>query len=286
MKNNFDKHRDVWGPLLSFQMHQWAQQVFSPASIMIQNDQLPMKQLGEYPIPWNKPGSGAYFSTNGIAINLIKELPNNYDRVKYFDYAAGEYEMATHEFKKYILKEAFDIIEKYVTKDCAILDCACGPGYESILLSSYVPEGEVIALDFSTEMITLAYENAKNTGIKNISFFQADIQKLPESLHAVFDIIFCHLSCSYFENMDIVVNSFYSALNDNGIVFLVEPYPNITNKSSINSVKAANPYFTRLYAPEDFERIFMAAKFNEYFWKEILPGIGLSIITKKQLHVQ
>lgn len=286
MKNNFDKHRDVWGPLFSFEMHKWAQYVFSPASKMIQNDQLTLKQSGEYPAPLNKPGNGAYFSKNGIVLNSIKELPDNYVRVKYFDYAACEYEMATHEFKKYIVKETFEIIAKYITKDCAILDCACGPGYESILLTSHVPDGEVVALDLSSEMITLAYENAKNKGITNISFFQADIQKLPEPLHDAFDIIFCQLSCSYFENMEIVADSFYSALKDHGIVFLVEPYPNITNKASIGAVKAANPYFDRLYSPEDFKSFFIAAGFNEYFWKEILPAIGLSIIIKKQLHVQ
>lgn len=281
MKNNFDKHRDVWGPLFSFQMYDWSQLVFSPASIMIQNDQLVLKQSGEYPIPLNKPGSGAHFSKNGIILNSMKELPENYVRVKYFDYAAREYEMATHEFKKYIIKEAFEIIGNYVTKDCAILDCACGPGYESILLTSLVPDGEVVALDFSTEMIRLAYENAKDNWLTNISFFQADIQKLPDPLHDVFDIVFCQLSCSFFEEMERVANSFYSALLDYGIVFLIEPYPNIPNSASTKSAKAANPYFERLYSLEEFKSIFIAAGFNEYFWKEILPGIGMSIIIKR-----
>lgn len=285
MKQNFDKHRDVWGPLLSVQLALWGEFVFKPASTLIDNEQMSLQQFGEVPSLTNMKGSGKYFSTKGIELKLLNEKPFNYSRVKYFDYAAAEYEVATHTFKQYLVDKVFAELSKYIKEDFRIVDCACGPGYESIMLSAKVPKGEVVSIDLSVEMINLACKNAKNQHIKNMSFYQADVQQLPQALNNKFDMVYCQLNCSYFDDMYVVARSFYKMLCNHGFVVLVEPYPNLSNTLSINIIKEANPFFKRFYTKEDMHSFFITAGFNNFYWKEIMPGFGLSIITKNNIHV-
>jgi len=281
MKENFDEHRDVWGPLFSVQLELWGSYVFPSASVLIDNGQLPLDQYGEPPSPFILRGSGKYFSKKGIQLKLLDSEPVNYHRVQYFDYAAMEYEMATHNFKQHIVSGVFKELLKYIEEDFRIIDCACGPGYEAIELSKRVPGGEVVAADLSVEMINLACRNAKYQHIKNMSFYQADVQHLPEVFHNKFDMVYCQLNSSYFEDMYVVAKSFYDILSAYGMVICIEPYPNLSNGLSISMAKAANPYFERLYAKEEMRAFFIDTGFNDFYWKEIIPGIGLSIITKK-----
>ena len=285
MKFNFDKHRDVWGPVFTLQLQTWADRVLAPAAVLIENGQMDLQQCGEPPIELITKGSGKQFSAKSIRLHLLDTLPANYDRVKYFDYAAAEYEMATHGFKKYIVNRAFSEMFPYISNDFRIMDAGCGPGYEAIALSMRVPEGEVVAVDLSTEMIKLACKNAKYHRVSNMCFYQVDVQALPRTLNEKFDVIYCQLNCSYFEDVQAVAASFYNALREKGMVFLVEPYPNTPNSLSINTARAANPYFERLYEKEELEGFFREAGFSNFFWKEILPGFGISMITKNKTYV-
>ena len=124
MKPDFDKHRDVWGPLLTMQLNFWAEHVFAPSAILVNNNQLKLAESGTAPLPINYPVSKKHFSAKGIKLNLLKELPQNYERVKYFDLAAGEYEMATHKFKEHIVQETFRLLDPFLSTHCRILECA------------------------------------------------------------------------------------------------------------------------------------------------------------------
>ena len=280
MKQNFDKHRDVWGPLFTMQLQQWADTVFQPASKLIDNDIMHLPDWGIAPVPFEQAIGGKDFSQQGISLHLSKNPSANYDRVKYFDYAAGEYEMATHRYKKHIVEHSFRVLKNYLRPDSRVLEIACGPGYEAIAISMLVPESEVVALDLSKEMIRLACRNAKQHLVNNMTFYQADAQSLPGRLRSKFDIIYCQLNCSYFDDLHAVAKMMFHALYSQGMVFLVEPFPNLANSLSITPAKAANPYFEKLYGREELKAIFLNAGFADFYWKEILPGIGISIISK------
>lgn len=210
----------------------------------------------------------------------MEKIPDDYEKVKYFDYCAEEYEMATHEYKSYIFKKSFEILKKYLSPNIRLLDCACGPGYEAITIAKSVPQDEVVCVDLSQEMITLAYNNAKEHHMTNMTFFQADVQNLPSELFGKFDIVHCQLSCSYFTNLDLFAKNVYMALGKKGFIFLIEPFPNFYNSYSIHYAKAANPFFLRLYTSNELKDTFLRIGFSDFYWKEILPGIGLSIISK------
>ena len=280
MKVAFDKHRDIWGPLFTAQIRNWAETVFRPADVMIANGQLSQEEWGEAPMPV-RPVGGTGFSEKGLRLHPLRQLPADYERVRYFDFAAAEYEMGIHEYKAYIIKHAFPVLERYLMPGSRVMDCACGPGYEAIALSMMVAESEVVAVDLSTEMVRLACHNAKEHGRHNMSFYQGDARNLPGALKNKFDAVYCQLSCSYFDDLSRVATCMFDALHNSGFVFLTEPYPTTPNSLSINFAKAANPWFERLYDKEELQAIFMDAGFKNYYWKEILPGIGLSIISKQ-----
>lgn len=280
MKTDFDKHRDVWGPMLTMQLNYWADYVLAPSAVLANNNQLKLAELGTPPVPMQFPDNENKFSKNGIELHMLSAKPGNYDSVKYFDYAAGEYEMATHKFKEHIVQQSFTLLEPFLQPNCTILDCACGTGYEAIALANKVPLGEVVAIDFSEQMIQMACRNAKEHDIKNMRFYQADVAAIPEELLGRFDIVHCQLSCSYFQNMHTVAGNLRSLLRQNGFVWLVEPNADLYNGLSIRATKAANPSFEQLYTKEDLRDIFLDAGFSDFYWKEILPGIGVSIIKK------
>lgn len=279
MKFEFDKHRDIWGPLFTGQIQQWAEQVLRPADVLIEKGQMELAAWGNEP-PAIQPLGGRSFSEKGIKLHKMKQLPPDYERVKYFDYAAAEYEMAVHIFKSFVTKHSFELISNYLKPGSRVMDCACGPGYEAIAFSMMAADSEVVAVDLSSEMIRLACHNGKDHGRTNMAFFQADAANLPASLGKKFDVVHCQLSCSYFEDLAAVAGNMHRALYDQGYVVLTEPFPNTANSASINFAKAANPYFNRLYSREDLKSVYLDAGFSDFYWKEILPGIGLSIISK------
>lgn len=61
-----------------------------------------------------------------------------------------------------------------------VLDLGSGPGLDALLAAKQVgPEGEVIGLDMTPDMITRAEANAARDGAANVRFMQADLERLP-----------------------------------------------------------------------------------------------------------
>ncbi len=61
-----------------------------------------------------------------------------------------------------------------------VLDLGSGPGLDSFLSAKRVgPEGRVIGVDMTPEMIDLARRNAEDYGLTNVEFRRGDIEDLP-----------------------------------------------------------------------------------------------------------
>jgi ubiquinone/menaquinone biosynthesis C-methylase UbiE len=211
----------------------------------------------------------------------LSRLPDDYSKVSHFDIIAPEYESSVAAFKKPIFEAAYSVIAQLIPKHARIADIGCGPGYETIALSKLVPEKEVCAIDLSTEMIRLAFRNATEQVISNACFYQADIEKeLPKHLYGRMDAIFCQLSFSYFSQHSIIANNFYRLLDERGLVLLIEPDDNVLNRMSLLTAKAAVPHLNDYYSRDKLSQLFQSARFKAFYWQELLPGIGLSIISK------
>jgi trans-aconitate 2-methyltransferase len=69
-----------------------------------------------------------------------------------------------------------------------LLDIGCGDGKITAILSTCLPKGQVLGIDNSQEMITLAYQCYTQDAYPNLSFRKMDARKLP--FKEQFDVIF------------------------------------------------------------------------------------------------
>ncbi|GAB6058724.1 methyltransferase domain-containing protein [Desulfonatronum parangueonense] len=61
-----------------------------------------------------------------------------------------------------------------------VLDLGSGPGFDALLAATMVgPEGSVIGVDMTPEMIAAATDNARQAGATNARFELAEIERLP-----------------------------------------------------------------------------------------------------------
>jgi ubiquinone/menaquinone biosynthesis C-methylase UbiE len=72
-----------------------------------------------------------------------------------------------------------------------LLDCGAGPGTISVSLAKYMPEGEVIATDFSADVIKRAASYAEEQGAINVKCEVASIYDLPYP-DGSFDVVHVH----------------------------------------------------------------------------------------------
>ena len=102
----------------------------------------------------------------------------------------------------------------------SILDAACGPGkYAEILLSK---GAKVTGFDISPEMIKLARERNKDSGIFFVHDLTTPFNKLDD---ASFDIVLCALALHYVKNWNLTIKEFQRVLKPDGILVLSIEHP-------------------------------------------------------------
>jgi ubiquinone/menaquinone biosynthesis C-methylase UbiE len=89
--------------------------------------------------------------------------------------------------------------ELKLDKNAKILDLGCGPGFISVELAKSFPEGTVVGIDFSQELLKHAKVLQKKEKLTNLNFKQGDIYDL-NAENSVFDLAYLrfvlqHLKC-------------------------------------------------------------------------------------------
>ncbi len=280
MKQNFDIHRDVWGPYMTLITNVWGETVFKSVDRLHQLDIHINNTIGTLPDALPKIGNKSKLTQDGIFLKYLASTPEEKEKVKYFDICAEEYEWATHTYKSYFVPRALQIVKSQLHSSFYILDVACGPGYELERLKELVPQGEVIGLDLSTDMIKRAYRNAKFKHLSNVGFYQADINTLPMECIDHFDVVFCNISLQYFESIENVFHQFFKALRKNGKLIIVEPLGSATQKLSQTVLKQAIPHFQKFYSRDRQIQLLETAGLTFLYWEEIQKDIGLTIAMK------
>ncbi len=102
----------------------------------------------------------------------------------------------------------------------AVLDLASGTGHPALTIAQRVgPEGHVTATDLSADMLTVAAEYAREAGIANITFRQADAHILPFA-DASFDAITSTLGAMYFVEIEKALSEIHRVLKPGSRVAL------------------------------------------------------------------
>ena len=97
-----------------------------------------------------------------------------------------------------------------------VLDLASGAGDPALALAEMVgPDGHITATDLVPEMLVVAEEFARERGLTNLSFQQADAEALPFPDHS-FDAVTCRLGVMFFPNVQRALGEIRRVLNPGG----------------------------------------------------------------------
>jgi SAM-dependent methyltransferase len=94
-----------------------------------------------------------------------------------YDAAATDYLQASRRFWGFLSERTVDRLDLH--PGGYVLDVASGPGWSALAAATRVgPEGRVIALDSSPQMLALAREEASNRGLQNLETRTGDMTRL------------------------------------------------------------------------------------------------------------
>lgn len=134
-----------------------------------------------------------------------------------------------------------------------ILDVGCGPGIITIELAKLVPNGEVIGIDLSEEMIENAKLNIKNSELKNIEVINMDALAL--IFKDKFDAIFSNWVIHWIKDIQLLFNLFYKCLKKNSrFIALIFKTTGISNKLGYEMLRLMRkpelkPYYKGIKLP-------------------------------------
>lgn len=98
------------------------------------------------------------------------------------------------------------------------LELGCGEGWASRLLSQKVPDGSVVGLDISDEMVRNA--RAKSADCENLIFILGEAEDIPWQ-NAFFSKILCVESFYYYEDPEKALREIYRVMSPGGSVWIV-----------------------------------------------------------------
>ncbi len=106
-----------------------------------------------------------------------------------------------------------------------VLDLASGPGEPSLALAEAVgPEGRVTATDLVPELLAIAEEKARERGLRNMIFRQADAESLPFPDRS-FDAVTCRFGVMYFPDVQRALREVRRVLKTGGQATLADHGP-------------------------------------------------------------
>jgi ubiquinone/menaquinone biosynthesis C-methylase UbiE len=236
-------------------------------------------KIGEAPVVVERHGGGQAFCYDFPEPVLLSERPGDYHLVEDFDHLSSDYQWVVEPFSRPIFEEVMQAMAPYMTDDSRILDPSCGPGTEALLLAERVPFGEVVAADFSADMVKTAAAGAARRGLENMAFFQLDVAKMPAHFEGQFDAVYCSFAFHHYPDPLGALREMRRALRPGGHTFIVDAGPWWMKALASPLAKWGDPGWVAFHTGEEFERLFREAGFPGFHWVEVLPGIGLCIGT-------
>ena len=237
--------------------------------------------VGEQPVHLPRPGLGRRFSKESPEPSLL-EGPNDHLRlVEEFDELAAFYEVLVRPFSTPIFAEALAVMRRYLAPDSRVLDLGCGPGRELRRVAGDVPRGEVVGVDLAAGMVKVASASARERGLDNCAFFQADAGVLPQQFDAAFDLVYSCLAHHHYPDPPAAAASVLRCLRPGGVYCIVDPGPAWFNALSAPLGRLADPGWIGWNTPQEFRALLDTAGYARTCWTPLLPGLGLAVGQKR-----
>ena len=151
-----------------------------------------------------------------------------------------------------------------------VLDLATGLGEPAYSAAAIVGEGQVIGVDISPEMLSLARERAKRGALPNVEYIEADARSLPFK-DASFDVVTCKAGLMLMPEPERVLAEVKRVLRPGGQCAMVVPgspqetpmigvaFGVIRNTLSLAPPPAGTPNFYSLSKPGSVEALYERA---------------------------
>lgn len=101
-----------------------------------------------------------------------------------------------------------------------VLDIGCGAGHSSLSAARQATDGSVLGVDLSSRMLKLARQRAKEEGLDNVEFIQADAQVHPFEA-ASFDVALSSFGSMFFNDPVAAFGNVAAALKPGGRLVLL-----------------------------------------------------------------
>ncbi len=103
-----------------------------------------------------------------------------------------------------------------ISKGDTVIDLGSGAGNDCFVARHEVgPEGKVIGIDFTTEMINKARENADKLGYNNVEFRQGDIENMPVG-NNVADVVVSNCVLNLVPNKEAIMHEMFRVTKPGG----------------------------------------------------------------------
>ena len=254
--------------------------VLRPAQLLKSYGWLPENSIGRRPRPRPGKGGGRFFSLKHRRPVLMKNRPEGYELVEEFDETVDMYDTALQPFAGPILEETLEALKPYLSPRSRILDTSCGTGRDVCRLAELVPEGEVVGADLAEKMVKQAAVAAREKGFSHTAFFQANLGALPRDFQGRFDVVYCMLSFHHYPEPLAALKEMRRALRKGGHVFITDAGPSWMKTLGSPMAKLGDPGWIAFRTGEEYRDLCAEAGFSEFYWTEILPGMGLTIATR------
>jgi arsenite methyltransferase len=103
-----------------------------------------------------------------------------------------------------------------------VLDLGCGAGTDSLVAAQMVaPEGRVVGIDMTAEMIAKARDSARTMGAPKVEFLEGEAERLPFD-EATFDVVLSNGVIDLIPDKDGVFGELYRVLRSGGRLQLAD----------------------------------------------------------------
>ncbi len=165
-----------------------------------------------------------------------------------------------------------------------VLDVATGPGYVAMLFAEGA--NEVVGVDLTSAFVSKAQASASEKGLKNVSFREGDVEKLPFPSET-FDIVTCHKALHHFPNAQKALKEMHRVAKHGGRVVIGDTRssdnPEMAKRHN-DLERLRDPSHVEMYGPKKLRALLEEAgfgieQFQEFhdekdmdWWQQVMPA--------------